>query len=35
VVNPAVAAPSQDNWRTPQHKPVAQLSMDAGGVELF
>lgn len=28
-------AHSQDNWRTPQHKPVAQVSMDAGGVELF
>jgi methyl-accepting chemotaxis protein len=31
---PPAAAP-QENWRAPQHKPVAQVSMDAGGVELF
>lgn len=24
-----------EDWRKPQHKPVTQISMDAGGVELF
>eukprot|EP00611_Tribonema_gayanum_P016443 TRINITY_DN2863_c0_g1_i6.p1 TRINITY_DN2863_c0_g1~~TRINITY_DN2863_c0_g1_i6.p1 ORF type:complete len:425 (-),score=123.74 TRINITY_DN2863_c0_g1_i6:1903-3177(-) len=36
---PAAAANSSDggksDWRTPAHKPVAQLSMQAGAVELF
>jgi methyl-accepting chemotaxis protein len=26
---------SGDDWRQPAHKPVSQVSMDAGGVELF
>jgi methyl-accepting chemotaxis protein len=30
-----VTAHVVDDWRKPQHKPVSQLSMDAGGVELF
>ena len=45
VIKVAVPAPraievtaqpmSEDDWRKPQHKPVSQISMDAGGVELF
>ena len=30
-----VTAQVVDDWRKPQHKPVSQISMDAGGVELF
>ena len=32
---PAPVSASADDWRKPQHKPVSQISMDAGGVELF
>lgn len=31
----AVTAQAVEDWRKPQHKPVSQISMDAGGVELF
>ncbi|WP_301332416.1 methyl-accepting chemotaxis protein [Nevskia ramosa] len=30
-----VAEAANDDWRVPAHKPVAQLSMQAGAVELF
>ncbi|WP_161554243.1 methyl-accepting chemotaxis protein [Stenotrophobium rhamnosiphilum] len=30
-----VTAQVVEDWRKPQHKPVSQISMDAGGVELF
>lgn len=30
-----VTAQVIDDWRKPQHKPVSQISMDAGSVELF
>lgn len=30
-----VTAQVVDDWRKPQHKPVSQISMDAGSVELF
>ena len=32
---PVAEAPKPSDWRAPAHKPVAQLSMEAGAVELF
>jgi len=32
---PAAAEAGKSDWRAPVHKPVAQLSMQAGAVELF
>ncbi|WP_292999768.1 methyl-accepting chemotaxis protein [Nevskia sp.] len=32
---PAAVPPAANDWRIPAHKPVAQLSMQAGAVELF
>jgi methyl-accepting chemotaxis protein len=32
---PAAASSGGENWRMPAHKPVAQVSMESGAVELF